>query len=326
MSAPQAPFSVEQALLGPVRWRATHAVVALGVLSLPLWLGSHALLANEIAIVALFAVSLDLVLGYSGIVTLGHAAFFGFGAYSAALFAKHLHPDPLLGLAVGGLSALLLGAVCALSILRGSDLTRLMVTLATSFILLEGANKWDELTGGADGLQGVIMGPLLGRFEFDLYGQVAAAYSLTVLTVVVLVLRRVVHAPLGLTWQALRDNPLRAQAVGVSVHRELARVYTLAAGIAGLAGALMAQTTGFASLDVFALERSADAVLMLVMGGTGWLYGGVLGAVAFKLLHDLISNLTPQYWTFWMGLILVTFMLVGRERLWQWITRRGRGA
>ncbi len=302
-------------LLSQGRWRWYEPLLWLLVFALPALLPGHALIVNEIAIVALFAVSLDLVLGYTGIVTLGHAAFLGFGAYCAALFAKHIHPDPLLGLAAGVAAATVLGAVCSVTILRGSDLTRLMVTLGVALLLLELANKLDWLTGGSDGLQGVMMGPLLGRFEFDLYGQTAAWYSLTVLLVLFVLARRWVQSPWGATLMAVRDNPLRAAAIGISVPSRLAVVYTLAAGVAGAAGALLAQTTGFASLDVFALERSADAVLMLVIGGVGWLYGGVLGAVVFKLLHDVISSITPQYWTFWMGLFLVVLMLVGRERL-----------
>jgi branched-chain amino acid transport system permease protein len=302
-------------LLSRARWRWHEPLLWALVFALPALLPGHALIVNEIAIVALFAVSLDLVLGYAGIVTLGHAAFLGFGAYCAALFAKFVHPDPLLGLVVGVASATLLGAVCAATILRGSDLTRLMVTLGVALLLLELANKLDWLTGGSDGLQGVVMGPLLGRFEFDLYGQTAAWYSLSVLVLLLALARRWVHSPWGASLMAVRDNPLRAAAIGISVPSRLALVYTLAAGVAGAAGALMAQTTGFASLDVFALERSADAVLMLVIGGVGWLYGGVVGAVVFKLLHDIISGITPQYWTFWMGLFLVVLMLVGRERL-----------
>ncbi|WP_281812645.1 branched-chain amino acid ABC transporter permease [Limnohabitans sp. MORI2] len=302
-------------LLSASRWRWYEPLLWAVAFALPALLPGHALIVNEIAIVALFAVSLDLVLGYTGIVTLGHAAFLGFGAYCAALFAKFIHPDPLLGLAVGMAAATVLGAVCSVTILRGSDLTRLMVTLGVALLLLELANKLDWLTGGSDGLQGVMMGPLLGRFEFDLYGQTAAWYSLTVLLLLFALARRWVSSPWGATLRAVRDNPLRAAAIGISVPSRLAVVYTLAAGVAGAAGALLAQTTGFASLDVFALERSADAVLMLVIGGVGWLYGGVLGAVVFKLLHDIISGITPQYWTFWMGLFLVVLMLVGRERL-----------
>ena len=319
------PVDARSQLLSASRWRWYEPLLWLFVFALPALLPGHALIVNEIAIVALFAVSLDLVLGYTGIVTLGHAAFLGFGAYCAALFAKFIHPDPLLGLAVGVAAATVLGAVCSVTILRGSDLTRLMVTLGVALLLLELANKLDWLTGGSDGLQGVMMGPLLGRFEFDLYGQTAAWYSLTVLLLLFTLARRWVQSPWGATLMAVRDNPLRAAAIGISVPSRLAVVYTLAAGVAGAAGALLAQTTGFASLDVFALERSADAVLMLVIGGVGWLYGGVLGAVVFKLLHDIISGITPQYWTFWMGLFLVVLMLVGRERLSpsRWFARQG---
>ena len=311
----------QQSVLSRSRMKVWEPIFWLLALASPWIAQQHALIINEIAIVALFAVSLDLVLGYTGIVSLGHAAFLGFGAYSAALFAKWVMPDPLVGLLVGTLAATLLGALCSTTILRGSDLTRLMVTLGMALILYELANKLDGLTGGSDGLQGVVMGPVLGRFEFDLMGQVAAWYSLSVLCVCFMLARRLVHSPLGATLMAVRDNRLRAMAIGIPVHARLAVVYTVAAGVAGAAGALMAQTTGFASLDVFALDRSADVMLMLVIGGVGWLYGGVAGAIVFKLMHDVISGITPQYWTFWMGLFLVVLVMVGRERLlkpWTW--------
>jgi branched-chain amino acid transport system permease protein len=317
-------LNAQQQLLSSSRMRAWEPWVWLVALALPMLVPGHALIVNEMAIVALFAVSLDLVLGYTGIVSLGHAAFLGFGAYAAALFAKLVMPDPLVGLLFGMACATLLGAVCSLTILRGTDLTRLMVTLGMALILMELANKLDWLTGGADGLQGVMMGPVLGRFEFDLYGQTAAWYSLTVLLILFVLARRWVNSPWGATLMAVRDNPLRAMAIGIPVHNRLAVVYTVAAALAGAAGALMAQTTGFASLDVFALERSADVMLMLVIGGVGWLYGGVVGAVVFKLMHDVIAGITPQYWTFWIGLFLVVLVMVGRERLirpWLWFGR-----
>ncbi|MEY2622573.1 MAG: hypothetical protein RIT26_2393 [Pseudomonadota bacterium] len=319
------PAPTQSLLQSRGRWRWPEGVVWLLVFAAPALLPGYALIINEMAIAALFAVSLDLVLGYAGIVTLGHAAFLGFGSYAAALFAKHMHPDPLWGLAVGTLAGALLGLACSATILRGSDLTRLMVTLGVTLVLLELANKLDGLTGGSDGLQGVVMGPLLGRFEFDLYGQTAAWYSLSVLLILFVLARRCVQSPWGASLMAVRDNPLRAASIGISVPARLSAAYTLAAALAGAAGALLAQTTGFASLDVFALERSADAVLMLVIGGAGWLYGGIVGAVVFKLLHDVISNITPQYWTFWMGLFLVTLMRVGRERLLlnRWLRRPG---
>jgi branched-chain amino acid transport system permease protein len=303
--------------------------LALWVLALasPLLLSSHALIINEIAIVALFAVSLDLVLGYTGIVSLGHAAFFGMGAYAAALFSKLVMPDPLAGLLFAVAISTVLGAICSLTIIRGSDLTRLMVTLGVGLILMELANKLDWLTGGADGLQGVVMGPVLGKFAFDLSGRTAAWYSIAVLILCFVMARRLVNSPFGATLKAVRDNRLRAMAIGISVTSKLSIVYTVAAGMAGAAGALLAQTTGFASLDLFEFHRSADVMLILVIGGTGWLYGGVAGAIVFKLMQDVISSITPQYWTFWIGLFLVVLVLVGRERLirpWTWFKRGQR--
>ncbi|MES2990044.1 MAG: branched-chain amino acid ABC transporter permease [Pseudomonadota bacterium] len=309
------------------RWRWWEGALLLALLASWALLPTHALLLNEIAILALFAVSLDLILGYAGIVSLGHAAFFGFGAYTAALFAKLVMPDPWVGMGVAVGATAILGAVCSLLILRGSDLTRLMVTLGVAAVLYELANKLDWLTGGADGLQGVVMGPLLtpfGRFEFDLYGRTAYAYTLFVLIVCLFIGRKLVHSPFGYSLQALRDNRLRAASIGLSVNARLVAVYTIAAAMAGAAGALLAQTSGFASLDVFDFHRSAEVLLVLVIGGTGYLYGGIFGAIVFKLLHDMVAAWTPQYWNFWLGVFLVVLVLVGRERLIrprQWFKR-----
>ena len=324
------PSPAARSLRRAARWRwwelALFAALPLAWLLLP----THALLVNEIAIVALFAVSLDLILGYAGIVSLGHAAFFGVGAYAAAIFAKQSMADPLVGLTVAVGCSALLGAATSLLILRGTDLTRLMVTLGVASILYELANRFDTLTGGADGLQGVVMGPLItpfGRFEFDLAGRVACAYSLLVLATALWLARRLVHSPFGLSLQALRDNRLRAAAIGLSVPARLVVVYTIAAALAGAAGALLAQTSGFASLDLFDFHRSAEVLLVLVIGGTGYLYGGVLGAIVFQLLHDVVSAWTPQYWSFWLGLFLVVLVLVGRERVvrpWTWFGKGRR--
>jgi branched-chain amino acid transport system permease protein len=320
-------MSAATSLAAARRWKPWE--LALLVL-LPLsWFltGEHSLLANEIAITALFAVSLDLILGYAGIVSLGHAAFFGFGAYAAALFAKFVMPEPLVGLVAAIAVTALLGALSSVLVMRGSDLARLMITLGVAAILYELANKLD-FTGGADGLQGVTIGALLGRFEFDLYGRVAYAYSLVGLVVGLLIARRIVQSPFGWSLQAIRDNRLRASAIGLNVDARLGVIYTISAAMAGAAGALLAQTTGFASLDGLDFHRSADVMLIVVIGGAGWLWGGVFGAIGFKLLHDLLSAWTPQYWTFWLGLFLVVLVMVGRDRFfkpWTWF-RRGGGA
>ena len=325
-------MSVEQAraaLAAPSRWRPMELVFWLAAIAAFFLLPERSLLLNEIAIAGLFALSLDLVLGFAGIVSLGHAAFFGLGAYTAGLVGKIGLTEPLLGLLAAGVAAGLLGFATSFLVLRGSDLTRLMVTLSVSLVLLELANRLTWLTGGADGLQGIVIGAVLGRFEFDMFGRVAAAYSLTVLFLLFLVARWLAHAPFGLTVRAVASNPLRSAAIGIPVNRRLVGLYSIAAVFAGIAGALLAQTTQFVSLDVLAFHRSAEVMLVLVIGGTGYLYGGLIGAVLFKLLQDTLSDLTPQYWQFWLGLIFVALVVIGRDRVFgipQALWRRLRGA
>ncbi len=277
------------------------------------------LILTEIAWLGLFALSLDLILGYAGIISLGHAAFFGFGAYVAALLAKHgIVNEPVLALLVAGMASAVLGFTTSFLVLRGSDLTRLMVSLGVALILRELANQFGWLTGGADGLQGVTMQPILGLFRFDMFGHNGYIYCLVVLFVLFLLARRLMASPFGLSLLAIKGNPLRARAIGISVDARLVAIYTIAAFYAGIAGGLRAQTTAFVSLDVFSFDRSADLLLVLIIGGAGYLYGGLIGAVLFKLMQDYLALLTPQYWPFWIGLLLVGIVLVGRERMTQW--------
>ncbi|PVE25768.1 branched-chain amino acid ABC transporter permease [Microvirga sp. KLBC 81] len=322
---------VRKSLIRKARWGIAEIAFWLVAAATLFFLPGRHLILNEIAIIALFALSLDLILGYAGIVSLGHAAFFGFGAYVAGILAKYGFADPLLGLGGAAIAAALLGFATSFLVLRGTDLTKLMVTLGVALVLGEIANQASWLTGGADGLQGVTMGPVLGLFEFDIFGTTAYAYSLTVTFVLFILARRIVVSPFGLSLRSIRDNPLRARAVGIPVNRRLVAIYTLAAAYAGVAGALLAQTTQFVSLDVLAFHRSADIMLILVIGGAGYLYGGLIGAVGFKVLQDILSAWTPQYWQFWIGLILVVLVLVGRERLTDrvkalWPRSRGRAA
>ncbi|MCG6206210.1 branched-chain amino acid ABC transporter permease [Rhodopseudomonas sp. HC1] len=302
------------------RWRIGEAVFWLALIAVGCLFPSRYLIMTEIVRIGLFALSLDLILGYAGIVSLGHAAFFGVGAYAAGLMALHgLVPEPVLALLVAGLVAGVVGFATSFLVIRGVDLTRLMVTLGIALLLEALAERFSNITGGTDGLQGIVMQPILGVFEFDIFGKVGFWYSVAVLFVMFLLARRIVHSPFGLSLRAIRNNPLRASAVGIPVNRRLVAVYTLAAAYAGIAGALFTQTTQLASLDVFSFERSADLVLVLVLGGTGYLYGGLIGAVIFKILQEVFSTITPQYWLFWIGLVLVTIVLIGRERLERWV-------
>ena len=313
MNGPALEKTIRASLARGHRWHPAEGFFWIAAFAAFLLFPSKLLILNEIAILALFALSLDLILGYAGIVSLGHAAFLGIGAYAAGLVALHLTTDPIAGLIIGIAVAGMLGLITSPLILKGNDLTRLMVTLGIASLLQELANSLGRITGGADGLQGITMGALFGRYEFDLFGRTAYLYSLGVLFILFLLARRIVRSPFGMSLRAIRDNPLRAAASGVPIGRRIAAVYTLSAAYAGAAGALLAQTTQFVSLDVLAFHRSADLMLVLIIGGAGYLYGGIIGAIAFKFLQDWIAAWTPQYWQFWIGLMLVLFVLGGRE-------------
>jgi branched-chain amino acid transport system permease protein len=316
---PSAVRAATEWLSARARWHPLEILFWLAAFAAIYLFSDRHLILTEIAWLGLFALSLDLILGYAGIISLGHAAFFGFGAYTAALLAKHeIINEPVLALLVSGLAAMGLGFVTSFLVLRGSDLTRLMVTLGVALLLRELANKFGWLTGGADGLQGVTMQPVLGMFRFDMFGHTGYIYSLTVLFILFLIARRLVNSPFGLSLLSVKGNPLRSSAIGISVDARLVAIYTVAAGYAGIAGALLAQTTAFASLEVFSFDRSADLLLVLIIGGAGYLYGGLIGAVIFKVMQDYLSALTPQYWPFWIGLVLVVIVLVGRDRITSW--------
>jgi branched-chain amino acid transport system permease protein len=270
---------------------------------------AHLQLASQIAITALFALSLDLLLGYSGIVSLGHAAFFGIGAYTAGLLAKGGWGEPLSGLAAAAAVAGLAGYAGSYIVSRVRHLALIMVTLGLGLLVHEAANKAHWLTGGADGLQGVRMWPVLGRFRFDLYGYTAYTYSLIVLALAFLVVRRVVNSPFGLSLRGIRENPARMPALGAPSPSHIRTVCVLAAVLAGLAGALLAQTTETVSLATLEFQRSAEILVILILGGAGRLYGGLVGAAIFLVARDRFSGLNPQYWYFWMGALLILVVL-----------------
>ena len=296
-------------LRAQIRWRPIEFVFWAATLLPFLLLPNYLALASQIAITALFALSLDLILGYAGIVSLGHAAFFGLGAYSAGILSTFGWGDPLLGLAAGAVVAGLFGYAMSFIIARFRHLALIMITLGLGLLLHEAANTASWLTGGSDGLQGVSIGPLLGTFRFDLYGYTAYAYSLSVLFVVFLLVRRLVNSPFGLALRGIRENPIRMPAIGAPSAAHIRKVYTIAAVIAGIAGALLAQTTSTVSLGVLEFQRSADVLVILILGGTGRLYGGIVGAIIFMVARDQFSGINPQLWYFWIGLLLVTVVM-----------------
>jgi branched-chain amino acid transport system permease protein len=292
-----------------IRWQPLEIAFWLASL-LPFWLTpSYLVLASQIAITALFALSLDLILGYAGIVSLGHAAYFGFGSYTAGLLAKWGWGEPITGLAIAGVAAGLLGFLTSIIIARFRHLALIMITLGFGLLLAEAANSASWLTGGADGLQGVRMWQLLGLFPFDLYGRAAYAYSLCVLLLVFLLSRRLINSPFGLALRGIRERAIRMPAIGAHSPAHIRKIYTIAAVMAGIAGALLAQTTETVSLDTLGFQRSADVLVILILGGTGRLYGGIVGAIVYMVARDQFSGINPQYWYFWIGLLLIAVVM-----------------
>ena len=293
---------------GLIRWRPLETAFWLATL-LPFAVApSYLSLASQIAITALFALSLDLLVGYAGLVSLGHAAFFGVGAYGAGLLAKHYWSEPLSGLILSGLMAGFAGYAMSSIIVRFRHLALIMLTLGFGLLLHEAANSAGALTGGADGLQGVKLTSVLG-FRFDLYGRTAYCYSLAVLFLCFLIARRIVHSPFGLALRGIRENAVRMPAIGAASQAHLRKAYALSATMAGVAGALLTQTTSTVSLEVLSFGRSADVLVILILGGAGRLYGGILGAIIYMVARDQFSGVNPQYWYFWIGLLLVAVVM-----------------
>lgn len=287
---------------------------------------------GQVLIMVLFALSLDLILGYAGIVTLGHAAFFGIGAYTVGLLiARFGWSEPLSSLAAAALMAALFGFIFGWFLLRYRGLTLLMLTLATAIMMQETGNLRSDISGGYDGLPGLTISPLFGVLDYDLYGHVNYLYVLGVLAVVFYGVRRIVYSPFGQALTGIRENVQRMHAIGSPVHRRLVTVYTIAAGIAGIAGALFTQTNAYVTLTVFDFDVSAKVMVMLILGGTGRLYGAFVGAVVYMVLEDYFSKLSPTFWQFGIGLLLVLAVLFARrgvlgllENAAQYLTKKVR--
>jgi len=304
-----ATFNPRDLLRAHVKWRHLETLFWLATLLPFLVAPTYLILGSQIAIAALFALSLDLIVGYAGLVSLGHAAFFGFGAYTAGLIAKAGWGEPITGLMAAAVAAMVLGYLTSFIIVRISHFALIMVTLGLCLLLYEFANKAHWLTGGDDGLQGVRMWPLLDMFRFDLYGRTAYAYSLVVLFGSFLILRRLINSPFGLSLRGIRENARRMPAIGSPSSNRIRTVYIISGTFAGLAGGLLAQTTEFVALDALSFQRSAEILVMLVLGGAGRLYGGLVGALIFMVARDQLADMNPQYWYFWLGLLLIAVII-----------------
>ena len=306
-AADTGPHAVLQA---QARWRKAEIAFWLATLLPFVLTPDYLVLASQVAIAALFVLSLDLILGFSGIVSLGHAAYFGFGAYTAGLLSVHGWGEPLSGLAIAGAASGVFGYITSFIIARFRHLALIMITLGLGLLVQEAANAAGWLTGGFDGLQGIHTWKLFGRIEFDLYGYAAYSYALAVLFIVFVVARRIIHSPFGLALRGIRENSARMPAIGASTDAHIRTIYTIAAVVAGLAGALLTQTTETVSLEALGFQRSADVLVMLIVGGAGRLYGGLIGAVVYMVARDQFSGLNPQFWYFWIGLLLIGVVML----------------
>lgn len=324
--------SAREQFVAGSRWRwqevAYWLIAAVGIVAFP----THLVLIAQVLITGLFALSFDLLVGYAGIGSLGHAAFFGIGAYTAAIVARAGWGEPLTGLLVAGLIAGAVGFLLSTLVARLTGLALLMITFGVGLLIFEGAHSAKWLTNGDDGLSGITMWPLLGRFEFDFLGRTAVIYTLVVTFLLFLVARRIVNSPFGLQLKGMRENIRRVPALGISVRYRYMAVFTISAVLAGIAGGLLAQITQTVALPVLGFDKSASVLIMVMLGGMGSLIGAVIGAAVYMIAQDRLSSLNPVYWNFWLGLFLVVAVLFARgglmaalDRIEAAIRRRLRG-
>ncbi len=299
--------------------RVLDGLVIAGLAVFPLLAPAYLDLGTRAVILVLCAMSLDLLVGYCGLVTLGHAAFFGVGAYAAGIFALRASAEPLAGLLVGGVAAAIVGVLSGVVLLRSRRLTLIMLSLAIVLLLQETANKLGWLTGGADGLQGIAIGPVAGRFAFDLFGRVSYAYAAVVLALAFLVFRSIVDSPFGKSLVGIRENEGRMRAIGTPVDTRLRVAFVIAAAMAGVAGALQAQVAEFVALNALSVEFSSEILIMLILGGAGRRYGAFLGAPVYVVMQDYLAREDPANWYLWIGLLLLAIVFLAPGGLAAWI-------
>ena len=287
-----------------------YAVAIAVALALPRVM--YPVLALDILLWGLFAMSVDLLLGYVGLLSFGHAAFWGLGAYAAAIVATSAGVPFAVAALVGAAASALLAVSFGYLAIRRRGIYFAMVTLAFAQLVFYVANEWRDVTGGENGLHGVprtFPGLALGR-SADFY---YAALPLILLGYAVAY--RIVHSPFGHVLVAIRDNEPRAQALGYATSRYKLLVFVLSGGLAGLAGGLFSLGNGFASLDLLHWTTSGQAVLITILGGIGTLWGSVLGAVIVLELRDALTS-APEASGVVTGAVFVLIVLAFRRGLW----------
>jgi branched-chain amino acid transport system permease protein len=300
--------------------RVLDSLVIAGLILFPILAPGYLDLGTRVVILVLCAMSLDLLVGYCGLVTLGHAAFFGVGAYAAGIFALRASAEPVFGLLAGGAAAAVLGIVSGAVLLRSRRLTLIMLSLATVLIMQEMANRLGWLTGGADGLQGIVMAPVAGQFAFDLFGRVSYVYAAVVLALGFLAFRSLVDSDFGKSLVGIRENEARMRAIGTPVDARLRTAFVAAAAMAGVAGALQAQVAEFVALNALSVEFSSEILIMLILGGAGRRYGAFLGAPVYVVMQDYLAREDPANWYLWIGLLLLAIVFLAPGGLTAWVS------
>lgn len=291
-------------------------IVGLAILGYFLFPNNLALL-TRITAIALLVLSLDLVTGYCGVATLGHAALFGAGAYGAGIAAAHFGvTDPIAMLAVGIVAGTVAGLVSGVVVLRTHGLPQLVLSIAIIHLAHEAANKASAWTGGSDGLAGIMPDAVFGIWQFDLWGRTAYVFGIVLLLVAFIVLRQIVRSPFGMLCRGIRQDPVRVRAMGASVHGTLITMYAISGAVAGAGGALNAISTQVVGLDSLSFTLSAEALVMLVLGGTGSLYGALIGTVAFMWFEDVVSAANPFHWLTIVGVLLILVVLFAPKGLY----------
>ena len=291
-------------------------ILAAAVIGYLLFPNNLALLTRILGI-ALLVLSLDLVTGFCGVATLGHAAVFGAGAYAAGIAAVHWGvTDPIAMVAIGAIGGALAGLVSGAVILRGHGLAQLVLSIAVIHLFHEAANKASVFTGGSDGLAGISPDPVFGLFGFDLWGRTAYGFGVALLVIVFMLLRLLVRSPFGMLCRGIKEDPLRVSAMGASVQGALIKMYVISGAVAGVGGALNAIATQVVGLDSLSFTTSAEALVMLVLGGTGSLYGALIGTVTFMLFEDFVSAANPFHWLTIVGALLIAVVLFAPRGLY----------
>jgi branched-chain amino acid transport system permease protein len=289
-------------------------IVAAGAAGYWLFPDNLALLTRIVA-VALLVLSLDLIVGYCGVASLGQAALFGAGAYAAGIACVNGVTEPLTLVLIGAAAGAVAGLVMGTIMLRAHGLAQLVLSIAIVQLFHEAANKASAYTGGSDGLSGLTVSPLFGVFEFDLWGQTAYLFGFTLLVVVFIALKFIVASPFGMLCRGIRQDPVRIGAMGAFVFPVLLKMFVISGAVAGTGGALAAISTQVVGLDSVSFELSANALVMLVLGGLGTLYGALVGTVIFMGFEHVVSAINPFHWMTMVGALLIAVVLAAPRGL-----------